>query len=141
MSYIIDPIKNTVNENIIPSGTSSTSANLNMQAPVVIEQNLATSTNSGRFVKLIDNGTTYTMLTEDETVEVASATYTTIFLPTAVGRGGKRYIILRSFTGPGTLAIESQPGELIDGAVQQLLLVGNNQHVELLSNDFVWNTT
>lgn len=142
MSFIIDPTKNTVSENIIPSGTSAGSANLNMAAPVNIEQTINTGIGgSGRFLKLDDTKTSYTLLDEDETVEVASTTYETIFLPTAVGKGGKKYVILRGVEGNQTLAIRSQLNELIDGVVQELLLVANNQHVELLSNDFVWNST
>lgn len=93
------------------------------------------------FLRLTDDQTSYTMLDEDDMVEVVSPTYQFIYLPSAVGRGGKKYTVLRAFSGPGILRIVSPLDEFIDGSEQELLLVENNQHAELLSNDVAWNTT
>lgn len=97
--FILDPSKNTVSDTIIPTGTSAANANIVIPTTVVIQNISTPNTIKETYVKLINLGTSYTVLSIDNTIEVASSTYISIVLPTSMNNPNKKYTIMRSFAG------------------------------------------
>ncbi len=63
--------------------------------------------------RITDSGTNYNILSTDYGIDIVSATYNTVTLPTAVGNGGKSFVISRSSTNDN-LTLIPQSGETID---------------------------
>lgn len=83
------------------------------------------------FLELTDSKTSYTLLTTDYMVQVASITYTDIYLPLATGLGAYTFYI--SNVAPQKINVRPQGADTIDDATHLTLHEG--QHAKFTSND------
>jgi len=155
MAYIIDPNKNTIYKSVRIGSNNITiiddtkivlddaegpvfevldNGNINVGGSGV---NNTIKLNGGicfNFKKLTDNAIEYIITENDYMVEVASDTYNTIILPSAIGNAGCSYIISRGEnTTNNNLVLQTQIGEDIDGREQSFLKYAGI-HIKLLSN-------
>jgi hypothetical protein len=78
----------------------------------------------------------YTLQDNDVICLVTAATALTITLPTAVGHGGRTYMVKRVFGGVN-VTLATTGGQTIDGAATQVL-TANNQVIRVVSDDLNW---
>lgn len=79
---------------------------------------------------LDDSKTSYTISDNDFIIIVDSPTYTSIKVPSASGRAGKAYQIVRRFGGPTILSVSSVVSDTFDGDTDiDLIGEGNTQIV------------
>jgi hypothetical protein len=78
----------------------------------------------------------YTAVDTDEVILVTPAASTTITLPTAVGRGGKRFIVKKVF-GAGFPVIIASAGGTIDSATTETIMVAGGFR-EFISDGTNW---
>ena len=113
--FIIDPGNNSVGTSVIPTGTAPSNASVVIPTTLVVQQVDTPNPPGETYTRVTSTGTSYTMDLLQSTVEFVSSTYTTVMLPTAIGNPNKKFIILRSFTGPGILTVYPYSGfELIE---------------------------
>lgn len=99
----------------------------NTQNNVIISSGITTN-----FSQITDTGTIYTLTNNDYSIEIISATYNTVILPSASGIGGRTYVISRGSTNDN-LVVQAQVGDLIDGRnIIQLKRI--NDHISVQSN-------
>ncbi len=139
--FILDPEKNTVSDNIIPSGTSASTASIVIPTTVVVETITTPNPVQETYLNLSGSDTAYTLQSTDNTVEVSSATYLSLNLPTVISNPNKKYTIMRSFGGNTALTIYPYSGvEKIDGLPTADLL-HNGDIIELISDGSTgWRT-
>jgi hypothetical protein len=89
-------------------------------------------------IKALSTGSPYTALSSDHVLLVTTgASDYTINLPTAVGIKGKPYKIKKVDSGAGTVIIDANGTETIDGALT-FVLSHQNDFVDLVSDDTNW---
>lgn len=114
--FLIDPEKNAVSDNIVPTGTNSSEANIVITTTLIAPNVQTPNPTQETYTLLNDTGTSYVAMSTDNTIEVASPTYVEVILPSARSIANKKYIIMRSFNGAGVLTIYPYSGvETIDG--------------------------
>jgi hypothetical protein len=135
----LDMNKNTVAEAVAISGATPNSSSVVINTPVVMTQVVATA--SSPFLRLTDTNTSYTLNPADEYVCAVSPTYTSIYVPSAINKGGKKYVIMRAYDSNDSLTIYPLlPAELFDGQLDSLQLTSANTLIEIVSNGITWNT-
>lgn len=139
--FILDPDKNSVSDNVVPTGTSSDTANIVITTTLIAPNVQTPNPTQETYTLLNDTGTSYVALSTDNTIEVASATYADIILPTSMGIANKKYIIMRSFTGSSVLTIRTYSMiETIDG-LEYAELFNAGDIIELVADgNLNWRT-
>lgn len=139
--FIIDPVKNTVADNIFPTGTSASVAQIVVPTTMNVTNINTPNPVQDTYTNLNGSGTFYQILETDSTVEVSSSTYLTLQLPTAMNNPNKKYIIMRSFGGAGILTVVPYSlVEKIDNDLN-LVLLNNGDVTELISDgEGLWRT-
>lgn len=92
--------------------------------------------NSGidfNFSQVTGTDTTYLLTQNDYAIEIISDTYNTVLLPSALGIGGRTYIISRGSNNPN-LVVRTQNGENIDTR-QEIQLRRKNDHIKVMANN------
>lgn len=85
------------------------------------------------FTQVVDTTLTdYQLNRDDYAIEIMSNTINTITLPTAMGSGGRTYVISRG-SDNNNLIIRSQPNENIDTR-QSLKMSRKYDHLQIMSN-------
>lgn len=139
--FILDPEKNTVSDNIIPSGTSASNASIVIPTTVIVETINTPNPVQETYLNLSGTDTAYTLLATDNTIEVSSSTYLSLYLPTVISNPNKKYIVMRSFGGNTVLTIYPYSGvEKIDG-ITSVELIHDGDIIELISDGSTgWRT-
>ena len=86
------------------------------------------------FRQLTGTDSDYLLTSDDYMLEVASDTYNTITLPSALGKGGISYVVSRGSTVNNNLVLRAQINETIDSRTQ-LSLVAAGDHIRVISNN------
>lgn len=157
MSYILDQKKNlgafvipvgasnkitTFGEfDVIPSGSTTSQFNVASDGTIQIgDSNNVTYNNlilnagvNFQFRQITDAGTNYLMTNNDYAIEIISATYGSVTLPSASGIGGRTYIISNGSTNTALL-VKSQIGDFIDKRTT-INLKRINDHIRVQSNN------
>lgn len=138
--FVLDSGNNSVGNNVVPTGTNPTNADVVIKT-LVVNQVITPNPVQDAYKALTDNGTSYTMLLEDGTVEVISPTYTSIYLPTTAGNENKKYIIIRSFSGSTILTVYpySIVETIVDDPSIQLLQEGDTLQI-IADAELNWGT-
>lgn len=92
------------------------------------------SSNQGYFTGYVAKTANYTITTLDSTIDCTSGTFT-VTLPTAVGVTGRIYNIKN--TGTGTITVEGNGSEKIDGGLTAVLS-NRYESIKLQSNGSNW---
>lgn len=80
----------------------------------------------------------HTCTDQDRTIRVNTSSAITVGLPTAVGRAGKRYTIVKASNDSGITTIDANGTETIDG-IPNFVLVGVNAAIEVESDGANWS--
>ena len=132
--FILDPAKNTVADSIIPTGSSASTASILIPTTVIIDTIHTPNPIVETYINLADTNIAYSILSTDNTIEVVSATYLNLTLPTSLNNPNKKFIIMRSFGGNGILTINSYSiNETIEGFLY-IEMTHNGDLVKLISD-------
>jgi hypothetical protein len=99
----------------------------------ILTWELVSASASYSWKRITDSGTNYNVLLVDDGIEIVSNTYNTVTLPTAVGSGGKKYVISR-VSNNNNLLLMPQVGETID-SYPNFAFTFQYTRVSVISND------
>ncbi len=132
--FILDPVKNTVSDNIIPTSTSAATAQMVIPTTINVENINTPNPIQDSYKNLTNSDTFYQILETDGTIEVSSSTYLTLRLPTSMSKPNKKLIIMRSYSSANPLTI--LPYSLVEtiDADTSASLLNDGDVIELISD-------
>lgn len=125
---------------VIPPGSNNPQLSIDNAGNIVLGDptlNNNLTINAGikfKFVEIGGVATNYNLLDSDYAIKIISNTYNTVTLPTALGSGGKRFVVARGTTTNNALTILPQGGQFIDNDTS-IVFSQQNDHLEVMSNN------